>query len=249
MPEYFIENTNCISHLAQLKNKYDIIFADPPDNIGLAYGAYNDKMEYGEYIDNLYCWMNLCSSSSKIFWLSFNSIYTLEVAKIVNLIQEANDSKKFKPFVQFFRFGNYSESDFYNCYRPLYRISNADIRFYPERIRIKSFRQIVYNDKRAIGKGKVPCDVFEIPRVTGNSKQRRPWHPTQLHEDLIEACILSSAEKNFSICDAFAGTGTTLRVVKKINQNHNLNLSCTLLDIDKEYCEKIVKEHADIKFI
>ena len=29
-------------------------------------------------------------------------------------------------------------------------------------------------------------DVFNMPRVTGNSGQRRPWHPTQLNERLVE---------------------------------------------------------------
>ena len=32
-------------------------------------------------------------------------------------------------------------------------------------------------------------DVFNFTRVTGNSKQRRTWHPTQLNEGLVERCV------------------------------------------------------------
>jgi hypothetical protein len=80
-------------------------------------------------------------------------------------------------------------------------------------------------------------DVFNFPRVTGNSKQRRKWHPTQLNEGLVERCIKLSCKPYDTVIDPFAGTGTTLRVCK------NLGIACTTSDIDHTYCEKIAEEN------
>lgn len=86
-----------------------------------------------------------------------------------------------------------------------------------------------------------PGDVLDFPRVTGNSSQRCDWHPTQLHEDLVARCIKLSTKEGGRVLDPFGGTGTTLRVCKKINR------SCTLIELDPFYCEKIREEHPELK--
>ncbi|KKL25888.1 hypothetical protein LCGC14_2400770 [marine sediment metagenome] len=40
------------------------------------------------------------------------------------------------------------------------------------------------------------------------------------------------------VLDPFGGTGTTLRVCKRISRE------CTLLEVDSFYCEQIAKENA-----
>ncbi|KKM18368.1 hypothetical protein LCGC14_1666330, partial [marine sediment metagenome] len=80
-------------------------------------------------------------------------------------------------------------------------------------------------------------DVFDFPRVVGNSRQRRPWHPTQLHEGLVERCIRMSTIKGDRVLDPFAGTGTTLRVCKRLQR------SCTLIENSEEYCGYLTIEH------
>lgn len=80
-------------------------------------------------------------------------------------------------------------------------------------------------------------DVFDFPRVTGNSAQRQDWHPTQLHEDLVERCIKLTAAPGDNVIDPFGGTGTTLRVCERLKQ------PCTLIELDETYCKKIVELH------
>jgi hypothetical protein len=80
-------------------------------------------------------------------------------------------------------------------------------------------------------------DVFNVPRVTGNSKQRRRWHPTQLGEALIERCIKLSCGTGDAVIDACSGTGTVMRVCKR------LNVSCMSIEIDKNYCKHIAEEN------
>jgi len=79
--------------------------------------------------------------------------------------------------------------------------------------------------------------VFRFTRVTGNSKQRRNWHPTQLNEGLVERCIKSCTKQGDIVLDPFAGTGTTLRVCKRLNR------ACVTMDISRYYCQQIADEH------
>jgi DNA modification methylase len=88
-----------------------------------------------------------------------------------------------------------------------------------------------------------PGDVLDFPRVTGNSKQRCDWHPTQLHEELVERCIKLSTVEGDTVLDPFGGTGTTLRVCERLNR------SCTLIELDKGYCTQIQKAHPKLKFV
>jgi len=116
----------------------------------------------------------------------------------------------------------------------------------PQTNRIGSWLAAAENDPTACAEFKADInewfdthngDVFDFPRVTGNSKQRRDFHPTQLHEDLVERCIRLSTKEGDRVSDPFGGTGTTLRVCKKINR------SCTLIELDPLYCQKISEEH------
>lgn len=79
-------------------------------------------------------------------------------------------------------------------------------------------------------------DVFDFPRVTGNSKQRCDWHPTQLNEELVKRAILSSTLPGDMVLDPFAGTGTTMRVCEEVGRQ------CTLVEMDIDYCLRVADE-------
>ncbi len=220
---------DCIEVLEGL-GQFDCLFADPPDNIGLGYGEYRDKRP--DYVNWLETCVDMFINHAPIVWLSFNSRWLLELAGVVRRVLP--DEWEFKPCVQTFTFGQHNQKDLGNCHRPLWRLKRKDAPLYPDNIRVPSWRQR-NGDKRADPRGRVPSDVLDFPRVTGNSKQRRSWHPTQLHEGLVERCILLSTKEKDSVVDPFGGTGTTLRVCQKKNRN------CTLIELDKNYCEKIRK--------
>jgi hypothetical protein len=143
---------------------------------------------------------------------------------------------KAKLCVQTFTFGQHNHHDLGNNFRPLLRLRWKNAPLFPDAVRIESERQKM-GDKRADPRGRVPGDVFDFPRVVGNSKQRRPWHPTQLHEALVERCIRLTTPPGGTVLDPFAGTGTTLRACKKTGHN------CTLIEMDAEYCRLIAEEH------
>lgn len=226
---------DCLEVLPDLP-KVTCIFADPPDNFGLPYNGYDDKQEEGVYI----YWLRQCLEAfvlkADITWLSYNAKWSFDVGAIIQSLLCEHEWLEAKPCVQTFTFGQHNQYDLANNYRPLLRLRHSTVQLYPDQIRVQSWRQ-KHGDPRADPRGRVPGDVFDFPRVTGNSKQRRKWCPTQLHEGLVERCIKLSTKEGNRVLDPFAGTGTTLRVCKRINR------PCTLIESSLPYCKAIAKEH------
>lgn len=229
--KYEIVNANCLDWMEYNTEHIDMIFADPPDNIGLGYECYVDKLDHDEYVGQLTRWINVFCNIADTVWLSFNSKWLIDVAQIAGHLKNIT----VRPCVQTFTFYQHCKTDMGNAHRPLWRFSKQPIRTYPNQVRVESWRQ-KNGDKRAAQGGKVPGDHFDFPRVVGTSKQRRTWHPTQLHEGLVERCVKFSTLEGDYVVDPFAETGTTLRVCQRINR------SCTTIEIVPQYCEMISKE-------
>jgi DNA modification methylase len=256
--------------LHQLRDeKINMIFADPPDNIGLGYSGYKDTLANDVYFRQMNLWLQLFCAKAETVWFSFNSRWTIEVAEIARGLRD--EGWEVKPCVQTFSFYQHNKEDLGDAHRPLWRFRKPDAPLYPEQVKIPSWRML-NGDKRAKDGGKVPgnafdfthlqekqrrdwhsravqCgewvvdylipdDHFDFTRVTGNSKQRRSWHPTQLNEGLVERCVQLSTKAGDWVVDPFAGTGTTLRVCKALGDRH-----CTLIDSDPKYCSEIAREH------
>lgn len=275
MSKYKLFQGDCLDRLASME-PVKCIFADPPDNQDLGYGEYKDKMPTAEYVALLDAWINTFINKAEIVWLSFNARWTVDVGHILgrsiafrnktrqNHPEADNPEIEVKPCVQVFTFGQHNKHDFGNNHRPLWRINRVGAQFYPDAVKVPSWRQR-NGDKRAAPGGRVPGDVFDMqypasrkgltddyvktameqmiwpgdvfdfPRVTGNSKQRCDWHPTQLHEELVKRTILFSTGDNDQVIDPFGGTGTTLRVCREIGR------ACTLIELDHGYCKEIAK--------
>jgi len=229
-------NADCLKYLCGNSCVWTTLFADPPDNLGLNYHGYKDRLPDADYVTLLRQWLHTFVLCAKTVWFSYNAKWTFEVGKIVTEMLACNRGLEAKPCVQTYTFGQHNQHDLGNNHRPLLRLRWPDAPLLPDAIRVQSWRQ-EHGDKRADPRGRVPGDWFDFTRVTGNSKQRRPWHPTQLNEGLIERCILLTTPEGGTVCDPFAGTGTTLRVCKRINR------PCTLIELDPLYCAKIAEEH------
>lgn len=212
---------------------FDCIFADPPDNIGLDYTSYDDKKSDGDYWRWLQGLLHDCNTLATTAWISYNVKY---MACIVEACALVTMDTKIRHMIQTFTFGQHRTTDFGNNFRPLVRLSKPNAVFYPNHIRVESERQRL-GDKRANPEGRVPGDVFDFPRVVGNSSQRHKWHPTQLNEGLVERCLASCCKLGDKVFDPFMGTGTTLRVCKR------LELDCITTDVDRSYCVRVAKEH------
>lgn len=208
-----------------------MVFADPPDGLGLAYNGFKDVLPADEYRDLLrdVVWAAECCD---VLWLSFNSRHTLLVGELVSDFLKNHSNWEFKPCVQTFTFFQSNQYDLGDAYRPLYRLVRDGTQLYPDAIRVASWRQL-NGDKRADPRGCVPGSVFDFPRVTGNSKQRRTFSPTQLHEGLYERCIKLSCKPGDTVVDLFGGSGTLGRTVGRCG------VDAVMIEVSREVCEAI----------
>ncbi|HWA97847.1 MAG TPA: site-specific DNA-methyltransferase [Pirellulales bacterium] len=77
--------------------------------------------------------------------------------------------------------------------------------------------------------GAKPKDVFEIP-VTSNGMEEKTPHPTQKPEELLRKLVLASSIEGDLIADPFAGSGTTLVCAEQLKRRW---IGC---DNNAEYC-------------
>jgi DNA modification methylase len=216
---------------------FKMLFADPPDNISWGYEGYDDNMQACAYRELLSETIRMGAAYSEIFWMSFNVNHMILVGDLLHFYKDRLCKDwDIRFFVQYTTFGMNVKNDFSRCFRPLVRIMRKGAVTYPDAIRIESERQRI-GDKRADPRGKIPPDVWAIHRVTGNAKQRRKWHPTQLNEALYERCLDYSCRVGDRAGDLFAGTGTIARAAK------GKELDITLFEISEVYCQKISEEH------
>src|SRR5690606_29762098 len=123
------------------------------------------------------------------FWLSYYWKHDLEIKhRVRNIIKHERPSVSVKTFIWRFTFGQYVDSDCGSGFRFLLRFCKPSAKLRPDSIRVPS-RRMELGDARSAGP-RVPDDVWEFPRIPGNSKERRAWHPTQHPEDLIRRIIL-----------------------------------------------------------
>jgi site-specific DNA-methyltransferase (adenine-specific) len=77
-------------------------------------------------------------------------------------------------------------------------------------------------DKRlradSVEKGRNPTNVWQMPRLNGNSKER-VGHPTQKPRAVIQRLIRALSYPGSTVLDFFAGSGTTTRVALEEGRN------------------------------
>jgi len=225
-----------LSDVVSTHGPYKMLFADPPDNINWGYTGYQDSLEYEEYENLLYETFTEGMGHAEILWVSFNTNHLSLVGSLLyDLVTHARKNWEVRYFMQYTTFGMNMKADFSRCFRPLVRLMRPGVETYPDAVRIESERQRI-GDKRADPRGKIPPDVWAIHRVTGNSKQRRRWHPTQLNEALYERCLGFSATRGDRVGDLFAGTGTIARAAA------GRGLNVDMFEISPEYCKRLSEE-------
>lgn len=236
-------NAEALEFLSNCQDKYDLIFFDPPDNIGLNYGGYisDNRSDYYQWLELL---ILKSMFLSKVVWISYYHKHDLKIKSMVNwIINTIKPSWKARTFIWRFTFGQYRETDCGSGYRPILRLSSPGVKWNCPRVISK---RMLLGDKRAAGL-RVPDDVWEFPRVVGNSEERRAWCPTQHPEALIGRIVKMSIGESPRVLELFTGSGTMIRVVKQLNNNRNIDIDLDTVELSSEYCKKLRAEHPEVK--
>ncbi len=245
---------DCVAGMRSLAaGSVDLIFADPPFNIGYDYDVYHDRQEHNAYLDWSKKWIGAVHRALKpdgTFWLAIGDEYAAEL-KIIS--QEVG----FHPrswVIWYYTFGVNCKQKFTRSHAHLFYFVKdpAKFTFRADELenRVPSARQLVYNDSRGNPVGRLPDDTWilrpqdmtagftagedtwYIPRVAGTFKERAGFHGCQMPEQLLGRIIRVCSQPGELVVDPFSGSATTLAVAKKLGRKY------LGFDLSPEYAER-----------
>jgi len=253
---------DCIEGLSQLpEGCVDLAFADPPFNIGYKYDVYDDRREADEYLDWSQKWISQVIRVLKpdgTFWLAIGDEFAAEL-KVMATRELGLTCRSW--VIWYYTFGVNCKAKFTRSHAHMFHFVKdpKKFTFNDDAIRVPSARQLVYGDKRANPKGRLPDDTWILrpqdvphgftkeedtwyfPRVAGTFKQRAGFHGCQMPEQLLGRIVRSCSNEGDLVLDPFGGSGTTLAVAKKLKRHY---LGYELSD---EYATQIEKRLKGIK--
>lgn len=233
----------------------DLVFADPPFNIGYSYDVYHDKLEDNEYLNWSRSWMGEVGRILKpdgTFWLAIGDEFAAEL-KVIATRELGLTCRSW--VVWYYTFGVHCTKKFTRSHVHLFHFVKDEKRFTfnDAKIRVPSARQLIYKDKRANPKGRLPDDTWilrpqqleqefgpdkdtwSVSRICGTFKEREGWHGCQMPESILERIIEVSSHENDKVLDPFLGSGTTVVVAKRLKRQF------AGFELSKDYWEQCQK--------
>ncbi|MFV3403040.1 MULTISPECIES: adenine-specific DNA-methyltransferase [Pseudomonas] len=203
----------------------DLIFADPPYNIGKDFDGIHDRIDESEYFSWCWQWIDECSRILKpngTFYLMNSTqnmphldIYCRKQFEILSRIIWAYDSsgvqaKKF--------FGSLYEPILHLVKNPKSYTFNAnDILVEAKTGAKRGLMDYRKNPPQPYNTTKVPGNVWEFPRVRFKMDEYEN-HPSQKPESLLERVIRASSNPGEVVLDPFGGSFSTGAVAKRLGR-------------------------------
>ena len=214
----------------------DLVFADPPFNIGYEYDQYDDRRSPAAYLDWTRQWTAEAIRVLKptgTLWIASGDEYAAEIKTI---LQEQRLACR-NWVIWYYTFGTNCRSKFSRSHAHLlYMVKDpSSFTFDLDEIRVPSARQLD-GDKRAHPDGRIPDDTWivrpqdipdsfqpdedtwHIPRVNGTFRERQGWHTCQMPEQILARIIRTCSRPRDKVLDPFVGSGTTPAVAKKLGR-------------------------------
>lgn len=247
-------------------NSVDLMFADPPYNIGKNFNGHKDKWTHDEaYLEWCYTWLDLCcrklNNTGSFYvmtstqFMPYFDIYLRNKLEILSRIIWSYDSS-----------GVQAKNYFGSMYEPVlfcvkdknnYTFNSKEILIEAKTGAKRKLIDYRKNPPQVYNSQKVPGNVWEfplhqnevwkIPRVRYRMNEYEN-HPTQKPIALLERIIKASSTKNDLVLDPFSGTFTTGYVAKNLNrrfigvelQEEYIKIGLRRLEIADEYKGKIL---------
>lgn len=208
-----IVHADCTTALANLiPGSVQLVFADPPYNIGVDYGNGHkaDQLSEQQFVEWAASWIEpavAALADDGSIWVMINDEYAAEFCLILKRcgLHMRNWIKWYETF------GVNCSSKFNRCSRHILYFTKSAKKFVfnTDAVSRPSDRQAIYKDRRADHHGKLWDDVWWIPRLTGTSSERLPDFPTQLPLELVRAVVQCASDPGDLVVDPFCGSGTT----------------------------------------
>lgn len=204
----------------------DLIFSDPPYNIGKSFGEFKDKWPSDEaYAEWCYDWLSLCLQKLK----STGSMYVMtstQAMPYLDLWLRTKCTILARIAWHYDSSGVQARRYFGSMYEPiLFCVKNPkDYTFNPEDIAVEArtgaVRKLIDYRKPTPApykSTKVPGNVWYFPRVRYRMAEYEE-HPSQKPEVLVERIIKASSNPGDLVLDPFSGTFTTCAVAQRLDR-------------------------------
>jgi DNA modification methylase len=168
---------SCTELLPQvIDESVDLVFADPPFNIGLKYDLYEDKKDYNAYCDWVGQWLGECYRVLKPEGSIFIAIGD-EYAAEINIALKRQGFFFRNWVIWYYTFGENQKKKFNRCHTHILYFTKSSTKWTwnADAIKVPSARQVKYGDKRAKAGGKLPDDVWEIGKAGDGEKKAFNW--------------------------------------------------------------------------
>lgn len=232
---------DCAKVLRQMKEKsVDLIFADPPYNIGKDFGNNHDCWKtVSDYIKWCEDWIDQCvrvlKDSGTMYFMTatqhmpYLDVYVSEKYNVLSRIIWTYDSS-----------GVQSKKMFGSLYEPILMINKSKDNPYTFNYKDILVEAKTGAKRKLIDYRKTPPQPYSTQKVPGNVWQfnrvryrmdEYENHPTQKPEALLERIILASSRTGDIVLDPFSGSFTTSAVATRLNRN------AIGIDLNEDYFE------------
>lgn len=230
-PTFMVSEDDCVQGMVRMgrDGSVPLVIADPPYNIGKQYENYHDKRPHHQFMSWTHVWLRAAcdtlhpNGSLFVFapdeWASEVDVFC---RSILPLHWQST-------ICWYYTFGVACQGRYSRSHTQIlwYTRHRTKFTFNRDAVAVPSNRQLVYNDKRANPKGKVPdntwmltqqamadCfgpneDTWLVSRVCGTFKERQKHSSNQIPEPIMERIILGHSNPGDLVVDPFVGTGTT----------------------------------------
>ena len=213
------------------KGWVDLVFADPPFNIGYLYDGYHDEKNDDDYLNFSRDWMKAVHRALKpggSFFLAIGDEYAADLCVIAR--RDVGFHLR-NWIIWHYTFGQQPKNKFARSHTHILYFTKdpKQFTFNPDSVRVASARQTTYGDRRANPKGKLPDDVWflrpqeapepmfapdgdtwNVSRVCGTFKEREGWHGCQMPIAVLDRIIKAASNPGDIVLDPFNGSGTTV---------------------------------------
>lgn len=222
-----IYNGDCLLCMDDVPNhSVDLIFADPPYNIGKKFGTFMDSWPTDKhYVEWCYTWLEKCLQKLK----PTGSIYVMtstQAMPYIDLWLRERISILSRIVWHYDSSGVQAKKYYGSLYEPIlfgvcdsknYTFNASDIEVEAKTGAVRKlidYRKEIptpYNTK------KIPGNTWYFPRVRYRMPEYEE-HPSQKPEALLERIILASTNPGDTILDPFSGTFSTCAVAQRLGR-------------------------------
>lgn len=214
-----IKETDCLELLNTLPDEsVQLIVCDPPYNLNLAeWDDFNDYIEWAsKWLDEVPRVLKKTGSIVIFGGTQFRDEEGGDLLKILSYMRKNSPLLLVNIIIWYYKNGMGAQRFFSNRHEEIawftktnkYIFNLDDVRIPYDEETKRAYKKDKRLNHETIEKGKNPTNVWEIPRLNGNAKER-VGHQTQKPLKLIERVIKSMSNPGDIVLDFFAGSGST----------------------------------------